>query len=313
MMPSRPLSLLSWSSCLVTVLLAGCGASAPTEEWPTLTDEAPITDAARRAETPPIARGDAGEKPKAAGTETACNGIDDDQNGVVDDVDVGNDGICDCLKVGLLGAPGTAGVGDVFHAWLSARSSAGVAELGAQVLTPELLGPLQIVVAQDVRNGGRVYAPSEVAALEAWIKKGGGFMTLTGFADPSENANVNTLLGPHGISYGTQPILYVGGSTMPVTGWVAHPVTEGITRIGADNGYAVLGAGTAIAREGGYDVLRALDVGAGHVLVWGDEWITFDSEWKGHTEYQVERFWLNTLKWLTKAGQCQVPLPGSVK
>ena len=44
------------------------------------------------------------------------------------------------------------------------------------------------------------------------------------------------------------------------------------------------------------------------VLVWGDEWISFDSEWVGHPDYQVERFWLNALKWLSPAGECQVPI-----
>src|SRR5689334_20015914 len=34
--------------------------------------------------------------------ETTCNRIDDDCNGVVDDVDVGKDGICDCLGILIL-------------------------------------------------------------------------------------------------------------------------------------------------------------------------------------------------------------------
>jgi hypothetical protein len=44
------------------------------------------------------------------------------------------------------------------------------------------------------------------------------------------------------------------------------------------------------------------------VLAWGDEWITFNSEWKDHSDYQVERLWQNMIKWLTVADECQVPI-----
>jgi hypothetical protein len=45
------------------------------------------------------------------------------------------------------------------------------------------------------------------------------------------------------------------------------------------------------------------------VDVWGDEWITYNSEWVNHPDYQVPLFWTNTIKWLTVAGTCQVPIP----
>jgi hypothetical protein len=43
--------------------------------------------------------------------------------------------------------------------------------------------------------------------------------------------------------------------------------------------------------------------------MWGDEWITYDSEWKDHPDYQVELFWLNVIKWLTPKAECQVAVP----
>jgi hypothetical protein len=149
-----------------------------------------------------------------------------------------------------------------------------------------------------------------VAALDAWVRAGGGFMTLIGYGDPSERTNANTLLAPFGISYLEQQILQKsGGSTVPVTGWQAHPVSMGVTRIGVDNGYPVSGGGTLVASEQGFDMLRAVELDLGHVLVWGDEWITYDSEWTEHPDYQVEHFWLNAIKWLTPAMECQVPVP----
>ena len=98
--------------------------------------------------------------------------------------------------------------------------------------------------------------------------------------------------------------------TLPIANWThPHPVTEGISKIGFNNGYPVQGDGKALANEMGYEVLRAKEVGKGHVLAWGDdEWITFNSEWKTHPEYQVERLWQNMIKWLTVANLCQVSI-----
>jgi len=239
-----------------------------------------------------------------------CDGIDNDGNGVIDDLDVGNDGVCDCLRIATLGVVGTWGRGDVFTAWLDARSDKGAVDLNDQVLTQALLDPFQVVVAQDLSKMKRTYAPEEVAALEAWVQAGGGFMTLIGYDDPSELPNANTLLGAFGMSYDSVQILQKGGgSTVPVTQWVPHPVTQGVKLLGVDNGYPVQGAGTLLASEQGYELLHAEEVGAGHVLAWGDEWITYDSEWNTHPEYQVEGFWLNAIKWLTPSKDCQVPLP----
>jgi hypothetical protein len=241
----------------------------------------------------------------ASGPEV-CDLLDNDGNGIVDDVDVGGDGICDCLRIATLGLAGDAGSGSVFEAWLDARSAFGASDLADRELTPELLAQYQVIVARDIR--GRERTTAERDALDAWIRSGGGFMTLIGYGPSSERVNVNILLAPTGIQYGAEGILYGGGTTLPVATWRAHPISEEVTRLGIDNGYPVTGAGTVVAEEGGHVVLRALEHGSGHVVVWGDEWISFDSEWTGHPDYQVERFWLNTIKWLTPPAECQVPI-----
>jgi hypothetical protein len=254
---------------------------------------------------------DAGIANHDAGTET-CDGVDNDGNGVIDDLDVAGDGICDCLRIANIGAAGRVGRGDVFADWINGKSTAGAAFLGNAMLTKPLLDTYQVIVAGDLSQS-RKFAQAEIDALAEWLRAGGGLLTLIGYADPSERANVNALLAPHGLGYGAQPILHGGGTTLPVRGWVAHPVTEGITNIGIDNGYAVEGSGTTIATEQGYVVLKGREVGAGHLLVWGDEWITYDSEWKNHPDYQVPRFWVNMIRWLSPEKKCQVPVPATVK
>lgn len=248
------------------------------------------------------------------GMPETCDGIDNDENGIADDLDIGNDGVCDCLRIATLGIIGQWGKGDVFTGWLNQRSINGAIDLADKPLTDSLLAGLQVIVVQDVSKIGRKYSASEVAALRAWVEGGGGLMTLIGYGEPSERTNVNTLLGPFGISYDSEPILPKGGGkpTVSVTGWTAHPVTAGITALGVDNGYPVIGAGTVIGHQAQWDVLRTAEPMQGRVLVWGDEWITYNSEWVNRKDLQVELFWVNAIKWLTPPKQCQVAIPPSI-
>jgi hypothetical protein len=248
----------------------------------------------------------------ACAVET-CDGVDNNCDGIIDNVDKNQDGICDCILIATLGVPGNAGQGDVFSTWLSARSNNGATSLGDQTLTPALLAMYEVIVAEDVHSN-HAYSADEIAALQTWVSNGGGFMTLTGYSlDVTEVVNVNSLLQPFGLSYGNKHILPKrGGVTVAITQWTPHPVDLGVTAVGVDNGYQVMGPGTAFATSGGYTVGEGLEVSKGHVLAWGDEWITYNSEWTQHPDYQVELFWLNAIKWLTVAGTCQIPIPESL-
>jgi hypothetical protein len=243
-----------------------------------------------------------------SGLEAKCDGIDNDQNGIVDDVDLGGDGLCDCLLTATLGRPASEGAGDVFASWLATRSSNGTVALGDRVLTAEVLEPFQVIVVQNVTS--RAYAAAEVDALRDWIMAGGGLITLTGYGPLFETVNVNALLAPTNIQYNGIPILYGGPApaTLPISEWVPHPVSEGIARVGFNNGYEVGGTGTVVARSNDVVVLRATELGKGKVLAWGDEWITINSEWSEQLDYDTERFWLNMFKWLSPPMQCQVPI-----
>lgn len=245
------------------------------------------------------------------GMPEICDGIDNDDDGIIDNVDKNGDGICDCLLIATLGVKGTSGKGDVFASWLSSRSDNGATDLADQTLTPALLAKFEVIIAQDVHNNHQ-YSDDEVKALSDWINKGGGFMTLIGYSNAGEAHNVNRLLAPYGMSYTDQQILQKSGAnTIPITMWTPHPVDTGVTKVGVDNGYPVTGSGMVIAQGGGFDVGMVQDVGKGHVFLWGDEWITYNSEWDGHPDYQVQLLWLNSIKWLTVATTCQVPIPAN--
>jgi len=136
---------------------------------------------------------------------------------------------------------------------------------------------------------------------------------LTGFSLPTELTNVNAILGAFGMNYGATPVLQkTGASTVAVTTWFPHPTSAGVTAIGVDNGYEAQSAqnvGTVVASQGGLIVGRAVNSSQGHVFQWGDEWITYNSEWTQHPDYQVQLFWLNIIKWLTPPKVCQVVIP----
>jgi hypothetical protein len=59
-------------------------------------------------------------------------------------------------------------------------------------------------------------------------------------------------------------------------------------------------------------VLQVKEVGKGHVAMWSDDWITYNKLWAELKDEQVERLWLNVLKYLTPPKQCQVPIPDRV-
>ncbi len=110
------------------------------------------------------------------------------------------------------------------------------------------------------------------------------------------------------MDYSDKQILQKNGpNTIPITMWNPHPIDMGVTQVGVDNGYPVEGSGDVIATGGGYDVAKVQVVGKGHVFLWGDEWVTYNSEWNDHPDYQVQLFWLNSIKWLTVAVSAKSP------
>lgn len=261
------------------------------------------------------------------GGETKCDGLDDDGNGIIDDVDVGGDGVCDCLNIATLGYPGGWGTGNVFADWLNARSPIGAVTLQDQDLTTVNLAQFQIIVTESIVEGGsrgapavHPYSTAEAAALEAWVRIGGGLMTTTGYVNSSgENVNVNRLLVFAGMNYDVTSGRNAYSVNGLISDWSPHPTTDGLLVPGGtngtahiQNGWAPEGSGSVVGRDAlGRTALLVNTVDNGRIAMWGDEWITYDKDWL-NTSYKIELLWLNLLKWLSPPNQCQVPIPQTV-
>ncbi|MEO8178931.1 MAG: hypothetical protein ABI895_08870 [Deltaproteobacteria bacterium] len=237
---------------------------------------------------------DANGKPRNVGSESACDGLDENMNGITDDVDKGKDGLCDCLHIGFLGelASDAGNNTGAFESWLNARSDVAVRHLGARdTITPEALADLQVLVVGNLRQRGNAgFSAAELEAFRQWIDSGGGVMTLAGYtANANDMVPTVALLQPTGLGYqyqglgaGVLGVVMNGPPPVIVHGIVApdHPTMEGITALGVFNAYPVTGDGTVIVREGTYNLAMAKELGGGHVYAFSDEWITQDVLWR---------------------------------
>jgi hypothetical protein len=239
-------------------------------------------------------------------TETQCDGKDDDCNGRVDDVDVGKDGICDCLRIGIIGSPGSNPSAN-FQAWLEARGTSveRTHTMASETFDAVLLDKYDVIIFDRLP---RQYTTDEAGVLKAWVETRGGFVSMTGYTGAAApDFYTNTLLAPFGLEY--QPGLH----TEPVTMFAMHPVTVGLTSVTFAGGYLVKdlglngGTSTVIGSISAGPVAFAHERGKGRAVVWGDEWIEFDSEWKSLPE--IEQLWVNIIAWIGPQDSCQVTVP----
>ncbi|HRI10435.1 MAG TPA: hypothetical protein PKW35_21595, partial [Nannocystaceae bacterium] len=235
--------------------------------------------------------------------EVKCDGLDDDCNGVIDDVDAGGDGFCDCLRIALLGNPGS-NPNAAFEAWLESQGTT-VTRFGQQgeAITPELLAMYDVIILDWLP---RAYSAEEAGFFKAWVEGGGGLMGMTGHTGDEGVA----IAYPNSITSGLG-VVYVGGMLLSqaVTEWVAHPLSDGLTSVTFLGGFRVgetmPGTATVIANLPQGPVAIAKQAGEGRIYLWGDEWVQFDSEWAQMPE--IKTFWQNAVQWLTPQNFCTLP------
>jgi len=267
-------------------------------------------------------------------------------------------GNCYCINIGMIGRNGTFGAvpgqdsNSALVAWLNENSSAAAqAHLTKPTLTAEFLANYDVLILQalETSNGAEVagtqwqFSTEEIAAFEAWVRAGGGVIALMGYgAFPEEAAPSNALLAFSGVQYsgltgpgdtaleGTCPneCCYCLGNSIPSTGWVAtHPISANLTAVGAYYGRSLTAPATAevVARAGTTTLGATVQVDAGRMFVFHDEWVTYTSQWDGTgleddcrygdpnnscndihplKSYQVPQFWYNALKWVSGDVAC---------
>ena len=235
-----------------------------------------------------------------------CDDIDNDCDDQIDDVDVGMDGICDCLNIALVGNQG-ANPSAEFQAWLEAQGTQvdRISTNPNELLDKATLNKYDIIVLDYLVRG---YTPDEAMTTQTWVEAGGGLMAMTGFTNQQFAADrPNSLIKPMGLSYNTSKGFFSG----PVTQFVAHPITMGLTSISFFGGLYIDIVQDGVGVNKTIMTLPQGPVGVvqerknGRLFIFGDEWVEFDSEWKNIP--QIKQFWVQTLSYLGPKESCQVP------
>ena len=122
---------------------------------------------------------------------------------------------------------------------------------------------------------------------------------------------------------------YCRGNSYSQGGWnSAHPIAREITAVGALYGRSVSVPpnGEIVAQAGAQVFGATVQVDAGRVFMFHDEWVTYTSQWDGSslendcrtiddpnhsclgvhptTTYQVPQFWYNALRWVSGDPEC---------
>lgn len=223
----------------------------------------------------------------------------------------GDDGsTCKHLNIGIFGNPG-ANASSNFQTWLemSGTSVQRIQTTPTEPLTAATVQPFDVIILDWLT---RDYTAAEADVLAAFVSKGGGVASMTGYDNnTTDDWHANSLLAPLQVAY-SGPLL-----NQDVTSFATHPITAGLTSVTFAGGYAVsdLG-GTASTRtpiaflpgsNGNVTVGFAIQAGAGHAFVWGDEWIEFDSEWS--TLPQIKQLWVQVFAWISPSNSCALMPP----
>jgi hypothetical protein len=208
-----------------------------------------------------------------------------------------------CRRIGIMGAPG-ANPSSNFQAWLEMQGAIATrfhASAAAGTLQRAELETYDLVVVDWLQ---RVYAIEEAATLAEWVSDGGALMVMTGHdsgATADRHVSLLAALGPTfdlaaGPRNGPAMLLPHATTATADGAGTLPPITfyGGLRTIVP----AALSADVVpMAVIGGETVGVAGPIGMGRVLLFGDEWIEFDSEWS--TMPPILQFWLNTVTWLS--------------
>jgi hypothetical protein len=229
--------------------------------------------------------------------------------------------VCKKLRIATIGRLGPWGASTLFTDWLQSEGTQPAVDLGDAVLSADVLGAFDVIVALNLSeapivwndqtmdpNVSHAYSADEIAALESWVRAGGGLMTTTGYtpSDPRELTNINALLAFSNTGY--------SATQMDVDGDVPrfdpHAITTGVRALSVDVGVRPAGSGGTVIGWDAQDreALMVATIDGGRIAVWGDEWITYDEYWANRPDLDIELFWVNVMNWLAPPVACKLPI-----
>ncbi len=204
-------------------------------------------------------------------------------------------------KLALLGDPGS-NPGANFAEWIGQRGPVVDRHLTGPSLegfTVTKLESYQVVLLDFLAPTALLgISPQDLAN---WVERGGRVIALSGYGDyPEVVAVQNRLLEP--VSLGFVSDTPVWG---PVTQFEPHPITDGLDSLtfvgGREVSHDPLDEVIMTVSDAAVPVGVVATRGAGRLFLFGDEWVTFDSEWVAMPE--IEQFWVNVFDWL---GGCKL-------
>jgi hypothetical protein len=217
-------------------------------------------------------------------------------------------GGCQHLNIGILGNHGSNASSN-FQSWLVSAGTS-VQRIQTTAPTPAItaatLQPFDVVILDWLT---RDYSAAEASVLAAFVSAGGGLVSMSGYDGvTTDDWHANSLLAPIALAY-TGQLLNPPGAEVPVTDFASHPITAGLTSVSFKGGYAIADlGGSASSRtpiaflpdpsgSGVLPVGFAVQMSKGRAFVWGDEWISFDSEWS--TIPQIKQLWVQVFAWIS--------------
>lgn len=286
-----------------------------------------------------------------AGHETTCD-------------DAGNCTCINIASIGREGVwgPCSSDSTTALQNWLNTQSTAQVDNYNTEkpTLTAEFLAKYDVILLQWMVTKGAQnddgepwqFTADEVNALKDWVNNGGGLIALSGYQCSGQGCTVhdvtatNQLLSFTDIQFNTNGVLDPAqsgcpncncwGGSLPLGGplqgsvgtWNQDtPIGKDIQSVGAYIARPIKSTiATVDCTDGTNNFAVHEVVGKGHVVAYGDEWVTYSGQWLGTAEcldprlytdpnsgcyersaaqvFQISQFWYNVIKYAASSVEC---------
>ncbi|KYF51722.1 hypothetical protein BE08_27540 [Sorangium cellulosum] len=292
-----------------------------------------------------------GGPPPDAGNQTTCD-------------DEGNCTCINIASIGREGVwgPCSSDSTTALQNWLNTQSTAQVDNYNTEkpTLTPEFLAKYDVILLQWMVTKGAQnddgapwqFSADEVKALEDWVNSGGGLIALSGYQCDGQGCTIhdvtatNQLLSFADIQFNTDGLLDPArsgcpncncwGGPLPLGGplpgsvgtWNQDtPIGKDIRSVGAYIARSIkTSTATVDCTDGTNNFAVHKEVGKGHIVAFGDEWVTYSGQWLGTAEclnpqmytdpnsacyersaaqvFQISQFWYNAIKYAASSVEC---------